>query len=153
MNYSGRKLRPQKRTGKPPIGSRSSTMLRGGAAAHGPVPRMTIRKMNVKARRLAVETLLTILTLGNRVKILPNGKMPDTLRTREYVQYLVDMNIPLRSKILYVYATKVVVAGMHNVPGHDVIPMAGLNCLSMLTRDIVMISDHAIVKDKDEGEF
>lgn len=36
VNYSGKKLRPQKGTGKARLGSRGSPMLRGGGRSHGP---------------------------------------------------------------------------------------------------------------------
>lgn len=39
VNYSGRKLRPQKGTGRARLGDRGSPMLRGGGVAFGPKPK------------------------------------------------------------------------------------------------------------------
>lgn len=57
--YSGRKIRPQKGTGRSRQGARSSPIFRGGGRAHGPVPRDYSFNLPRGVRRAALRAVLT----------------------------------------------------------------------------------------------
>lgn len=59
VHGSGRKIRPQKGTGKARLGDRKSPMLRGGGVAHGPKPRDFSTKLPRKIYDLAYRTALS----------------------------------------------------------------------------------------------
>ncbi|GAA6062757.1 hypothetical protein JCM10212_005553 [Sporobolomyces blumeae] len=62
VNYSGRKMRPQKGTGNARLGSRGSPMLRGGGRAFGPRPKGPDgwkRKINRKEAQLGLRVSLS----------------------------------------------------------------------------------------------
>lgn len=62
VNYSGKKIRPQKGTGKARLGSRGSPMLTGGGRAFGPRPKGPdgwARKVNRKEERLGLRVGLS----------------------------------------------------------------------------------------------
>lgn len=60
VNYSGRKLLPQKGTGQARRGSRGSPLLRGGGVAHGPKPRDFSSKLNRRVREMALRSALSL---------------------------------------------------------------------------------------------
>jgi large subunit ribosomal protein L4 len=59
VHGSGRKLRPQKGTGRARLGDRKSPMLRGGGVAHGPKPRDFATGLQRKVYDLAWRTALS----------------------------------------------------------------------------------------------
>lgn len=62
VNYSGKKIRPQKGTGKARLGSRGSPMLTGGGVSHGPRrkgPEGWTRKVNRREERLGLRVALS----------------------------------------------------------------------------------------------
>lgn len=58
--FSGRKILPQKGTGKARRGTRSSPLLRKGGVAHGPKPRDFSTKLNRRVRELALRSALSL---------------------------------------------------------------------------------------------
>ncbi|GAA5920731.1 hypothetical protein JCM1841_004965 [Sporobolomyces salmonicolor] len=62
VNYSGKKIRPQKGTGRARLGSRGSPMLKGGGRAFGPRPKGPDgwkRKINRKEEQLGLRVSLS----------------------------------------------------------------------------------------------
>ncbi|PWN33028.1 ribosomal protein L4, partial [Meira miltonrushii] len=58
--FSGKKILPQKGTGKARRGTRSSPLLRKGGVAHGPRPRDFSTKLNRRVRELALRSALSL---------------------------------------------------------------------------------------------
>lgn len=60
VNFSGRKLRPQKGSGSARLGTRGSPVLRKGGVAHGPKPRDMSSKLNRRVREQATRAALSL---------------------------------------------------------------------------------------------
>lgn len=72
VNYSGRKLRPQKGSGQARLGTRGSPMLRGGGVAHGPKPRDFSTKLPRRVRELALRSALSARWRSNDLHVIPS---------------------------------------------------------------------------------
>ncbi|CEH12053.1 Mitochondrial/chloroplast ribosomal protein L4 [Ceraceosorus bombacis] len=72
VSGSGRKLRPQKGTGRARLGDRGSPVLRGGGVAHGPKPRDFSSKLNRKVREMALRSALSLRWRAGDLFVVPN---------------------------------------------------------------------------------
>lgn len=75
IHGSGKKLRPQKGTGRARLGDRGSPMLRGGGVAHGPHPRDFSTGLPKKIYDLAWRTALSYRYRKGELVII--GEMED----------------------------------------------------------------------------
>ena len=71
---SGRKIRPQKGTGKARLGDGQSPMLRGGGVAFGPKPRDFSTKLNRKVIEMGMRVALSAKFKEQRLGIVPRIK-------------------------------------------------------------------------------
>ena len=70
VSGSGKKPWRQKGTGRARVGQKRNPIWRGGGVAHGPKPRVYIKKLNKKVRDLAVRKAFTERVKGGEVLIL-----------------------------------------------------------------------------------
>jgi ribosomal protein L4 len=102
--YSTIKLRAQKGTGKPPIGTRKASNLRHGAVAHGPdgIMRKPL-KLNKKEKRLGVNTLLYLNFIKNNALYVADSKnLPlEITKTKDFVNYVNSYDDLKGKKILF----------------------------------------------------
>ncbi|KAF3908540.1 hypothetical protein ABW21_db0206888 [Orbilia brochopaga] len=82
IRASGRKLRPQKGTGRARLGNASSPMLRGGAKAHGPKPRDFSTDLPRKIYDLAFRTALSYRYRKGELIIIGEAMQPQHAKTR-----------------------------------------------------------------------
>ncbi|KAF9244639.1 ribosomal protein L4 [Melanogaster broomeanus] len=68
---SGRKIRPQKGTGKARLGDGQSPMLRGGGVAFGPKPRDFSTKLNRKVIQMGMRVALSVKVKEQRLGVVP----------------------------------------------------------------------------------
>ncbi|KIJ68514.1 hypothetical protein HYDPIDRAFT_146714 [Hydnomerulius pinastri MD-312] len=71
---SGRKIRPQKGTGKARLGDGQSPMLRGGGVAFGPKPRDFSTKLNRKVIQMGLRVALSAKLKEQRLGVVPRIK-------------------------------------------------------------------------------
>ncbi|KZT02630.1 ribosomal protein L4 [Laetiporus sulphureus 93-53] len=69
---SGRKIRPQKGTGRARLGDGQSPMLRGGGVAHGPKPRDFSTKLNRKVIQMGMRVALSARVKENALGVVEN---------------------------------------------------------------------------------
>ncbi|KAM0793691.1 hypothetical protein ACM66B_001118 [Microbotryomycetes sp. NB124-2] len=90
VNYSGKKMRPQKGTGNARLGSRGSPMLKGGGNAFSKIPKgpdgWTL-KVNRKEERLGLRVGLSDKWRQGRLNVVDRLAMPDA-STRQLSQLL-----------------------------------------------------------------
>lgn len=72
VSYSGRKLRPQKGSGKARLSDAGSPMLRGGGVAHGPKPRDFKTELPRKVRELALRSALSARLREGCLHVVPS---------------------------------------------------------------------------------
>ncbi|EEB08493.1 ribosomal protein subunit Yml6 [Schizosaccharomyces japonicus yFS275] len=82
INCSGKKLRPQKGTGRARLGDASSPMLRGGAVAHGPKPRDFTTKMPTKIFSKAMRVALSERFRQNELLVLDSPLHTEQLTSK-----------------------------------------------------------------------
>lgn len=70
--FSGKKILPQKGTGKARRGTRSSPLLRKGGVAHGPKPRDFSTKLNRRVRELALRSALSLRWRSGDLHVVKN---------------------------------------------------------------------------------
>ncbi|KAG8219757.1 ribosomal protein L4 domain-containing protein [Butyriboletus roseoflavus] len=71
---SGRKIRPQKGTGRARLGDGQSPMLRGGGVAFGPKPRDFSTKLNRKVIEMGMRVALSAKSKEQRLGVVPRIK-------------------------------------------------------------------------------
>jgi len=94
---SGKKMRPQKKSGMARQGDKRAPHLKKGGKAHGPVPRDYYFPINEKVRLLALKTILSARLYEERIVLIDSEKL-DYQKTR----YLNEILEPYeKDKILF----------------------------------------------------
>lgn len=84
---SGRKIRPQKGTGRARLGDGQSPMLRGGGIAFGPKPRDFSTKLNRKVIQMGMRVALSARVKERSLGVVESLKWPGT-KTKELAERL-----------------------------------------------------------------
>lgn len=92
VNFSGRKLRPQKGTGRARLGTRSNPLMKKGGVNHGPKPRGFATDLPRRVRELALRSALSARWSEGKLHVVPSlywdappkvtGNLARTLRQR-----------------------------------------------------------------------
>ncbi|MBI4050434.1 MAG: 50S ribosomal protein L4 [Candidatus Doudnabacteria bacterium] len=143
----GRKPWQQKGTGRARHGSIRSPLWRGGGITFGPRPnRNFYQKVNRKARRLGIFSVLTDKRAQGRLVVLENLEL-EAPKTRELLQKLENLkNILTERKVLLVVPEKneKIVKAARNLPNIEVSLANNLNLLQLLWTDNVVILKNAL---------
>ncbi len=107
---TGAKPWRQKGTGRARVGYRRNPIWRGGGVAHGPKPRVYIKKLNKKVRDLAVRKAFTERVKDGQVVIL-DGLKPDKPATAELAKTLNALGIDPRKPATAKFKSAVLVTG------------------------------------------
>ncbi|BFZ64298.1 54S ribosomal protein yml6, mitochondrial [Saitoella coloradoensis] len=91
VSYSGKKIRPQKHSGRARLGDRGSGMLRGGGRIHGPKPRDFSTELPLKLYNLAFRTALSTRYRMGELTIIDGTELP-TYKTRVMSKVLAANN-------------------------------------------------------------
>lgn len=87
---SGRKIRPQKGTGKARLGDGQSPMLRGGGVAFGPRPRDFSTKLPRKVRQMGLRVALSAKVRQNELGITRTLEWPG-IKTNEFSKHMKNL--------------------------------------------------------------
>ncbi|TBU45119.1 ribosomal protein L4 domain-containing protein [Dichomitus squalens] len=87
---SGRKIRPQKGSGRARLGDGQSPMLRGGGVAFGPKPRDFATKLNRKVIEMGMRVALSARVKENSLGVVRSLEWPGT-KTRELDQRIQEL--------------------------------------------------------------
>jgi len=107
---TGAKPWRQKGTGRARVGYRRNPIWRGGGVAHGPKPRVYIKKLNKKVRDLAVRKAFTERVKDGQVVILDGLKL-DKPATAELAKTLNSLGIDPRKPVTAKFKSAVLVTG------------------------------------------
>lgn len=77
VSGSGRKIRPQKGTGRSRQGARTSPIFRGGGTVHGPRPRNYYYPLPYNVRRNGLRSVLTSKLLNGQLWIVESASIAD----------------------------------------------------------------------------
>jgi large subunit ribosomal protein L4 len=107
---TGAKPWRQKGTGRARVGYRRNPIWRGGGVAHGPKPRVYIKKLNKKVRDLAVRKAFTERVKDGQVVIL-DGLSLDKPATAQLAKTLNALGIDAKKPAKAQYKSAVLVTG------------------------------------------
>src|ERR687897_3636892 len=139
----GRKPHAQKGTGQARAGSIRSPIWVGGGRAFAAKPRDFSQKVNRKMYRGAMQAMLSELARQDRLSVV-NGIELEAPKTKLLVQTLAELK--LGSKVLIVieaHDEKLELAA-RNLPYVDVVPVSGLDPLSLARHDHVLATAGAV---------
>ena len=110
VSGTGKKPWRQKGTGRARVGYGRNPIWRGGGVAHGPKPRVYIKKLNKKVRDLAVRKAFTERVKDGQVVILDGLKL-DKPATAELAKILNALGIDPRKPVTAKFKSAVLVTG------------------------------------------
>lgn len=144
VSGGGRKPWRQKGTGRARQGSIRSPQWVGGGVAFAPKPRDYTKKMNKKARRVAVRSALTTRVQENKLVVLEDLDLSE-IKTKEMKKVLDHFDL---SKALIVLGSqnRNVVLSARNLPDVKTIPAEQVNVYDILKYENMVATKDAIAK-------
>ena len=139
---SGRKLFPQKHTGRARAGGLRAPQRRGSGKAFGPKPRDYHQRMPKKMRRLAIKCALSDkLREGEMVVISELNLQP---KTRDMEKILGQLGVGGSALVVTEKAEPGVVRAARNLPGIKTLPAPLLNAYDILKYDKLVMTVEAV---------
>ncbi len=131
LSGSGKKPWRQKGTGRARAGEVRSAVWRGGLTIFGPTPRDYGFKMNKKAKKQALKSVLTQRLQGNNIAVVDKLELENP-KTKEAVQLLKSLELSERTLFLVAARNTNLELAVRNLPDANVLPVEGLNVLDLL---------------------
>ena len=132
----------QKGTGRARHGSTRAVQFRGGATAHGPVPRSHAHDLPKKVRRLGLKCALSAKQAAGDLFIMEN--LAGTGKTRDLARQLAALGF---SSVLVIDGPEPessLQLAARNLPGVDVLPQQGANVYDILRCDTLVLTRDAV---------
>jgi len=145
---SGRKLWKQKGSGRARVGSRRSTLWRGGGIAHGPNPRSYDYAFPKKARRTAVRHALSVKMAAGELTVVENWELPSH-KTKGMVAALDRLGVKGTALLVGVDVSPNATLASRNIPALGTIEGLGVNAYDLLKYERVLFSRDAILAVQD----
>lgn len=147
VHWSGKKLYKQKGTGNSRVGGKQSPTRRGGWVAFGPRGnRNFIKEMPQKARKVALNGLLTIKARDNEICALKDFTM-DVPKTKEAIEILKNIWLTNKKILLVVNEKKDnLTKSFNNIPKVKYITVDYLNPFDIMHSNKIIFLESAIDK-------
>ena len=145
LSGSGKKPWRQKGTGRARAGEVRSAVWRGGLTIFGPTPRDYGFKMNKKAKKQALKSVLTQRLRGNNIAVVDELEL-ESPKTREAVQLLKSLELSERTLFLVAARNVNLELAVRNLPGANVLPVEGLNVLDLLLYEKIVCTPETLKK-------
>lgn len=139
---SGRKLWRQKGTGRARVGSRRSPIWRGGGVTHGPRPRSYAQKLPRKMQLAALRSALSAQVRDSRLTVVSDFAL-DSHKTKEFRGALDALGADSSVLVVDTAASRNLELSSRNLPGVDLVSIAGLNPYNVLGHERVLMSAQA----------
>lgn len=142
---SGTTAKPwrQKGTGRARQGSLRSAQFRGGAIAHGPIPRSHAYDLPKKVRRLALRSALSAKQAAGQLVVLDEAKVSE-IKTRALAERFAKLGWNSALIIDGAQVDDDFVRAARNVVGIDVLPSVGANVYDILRRQVLVLTKDAV---------
>lgn len=150
VSGTGKKPHPQKGTGRARQGTKRGPFHVGGGVAHGPHPRSYEISLNKKIRRYGMRVVLSNMYSDNKLYVIDN-MLIDSHQTKSLINILKNNNWS-NQRVLLCYSqnesvdNNLFLAGRNLGNSIDFIEQIGLNVLSMIRHDILVITKHALIE-------
>lgn len=139
---SGRKLFPQKHTGRARAGGRRAPGRYGSGKAFGPKPRDYHQRMPKKMRRLAIKCALSDKLRGGEMVVISDLDLQP--RTREMEQVLERLGVGGSALVVTQKAEQGVVRAARNLPSIKTLPAPLLNAYDILKHEKLVMTVEAV---------
>ena len=146
----GRKPWQQKGTGRARAGSNRSPLWKGGGVIFGPKPKKTIKKLNKKERKLALQTLL--YNKRNNISVIDNLEDAiDSPKTKSFFNICKKCGVELDKKVLVIVSKKTapLKLSIRNMKNVELISASNLNTLSILKAKQILLTPLAVNEIKE----
>lgn len=142
---SGTTAKPyrQKGTGRARQGSLRSVQFRGGAVAHGPVPRSHAYDLPKKVRRLALRSALSAKQAAGQLVVLDEAKVGEA-KTKALAERFAKLGWNSALIIDGAGVDDNFVRAARNLVGIDVLPSVGANVYDILRRQVLVLTKDAV---------
>jgi large subunit ribosomal protein L4 len=145
LSGSGKKPWRQKGTGRARAGEVRSAVWRGGLTIFGPTPRDYGFKMNKKAKKQALKSVLTQRLQGNNIAVVDKLEL-EKPKTKEAVQLLKSLELSERTLFLVAARNANLELAVRNLPNANVLPVEGLNVLDLLLYEKIVCTPETFKK-------
>ncbi len=141
---SGTTAKPyrQKGTGRARQGSRRASQFVGGQTTFGPVVRSHSHKLTKKFRKLALRTALSVKFAEGKMLVI-DSLDTESAKTRDLLASFKRLGVS-DAVVISGQFNPDFVKSASNIPKIEVLPVEGLNVLSILKRDSLIVSRDAI---------
>lgn len=144
VSGGGRKPWRQKSTGRARSGTLSSPIWRSGGVTFAAKPRSYAKKVNKKMHRVGMRVILSELLRQGRI-VIQNDIAPSAPKTRELVSKLKFIDAK-RALIVTTQDDDNLVLASRNLKGVQVCRVEGLDPVSLVSSDRVVLTDAAVSK-------
>lgn len=143
VSGGGKKPWRQKGTGRARAGTIRSPLWAGGGATFAATPRDHSRKVNRKMYRAAMQTILSELVRQERLTIVQPPAL-DKPRTKALIRAITDNSLTPSGLLVVSRLDDNISYSANNVVGLDVTDVNGLNPVSLVGAEKVMITEEAL---------
>lgn len=150
VSGGGKKPYRQKGTGRARQGSIRSPQWVGGGVVFAPKPRDYSKKMNKKARRLAIRSALTTRVQENKLLVLENLDLPE-IKTKQMQKVLDQFDLSKALVVLMSSDTNAILSA-RNIEGVKTLPAEQVNVYDILKYENLVATKDAIAKIEEVFE-
>ena len=150
VSGGGKKPYRQKGTGRARQGSIRSPQWVGGGVVFAPKPRDYSKKMNKKARRLAIRSALTTRVQENKLLVLENLDLPE-IKTKQMKKVLDQFDLSKALVVLMSTDTNAILSA-RNIDGVKTLPAEQVNVYDILKYENLVATKDAIAKIEEVFE-
>ena len=150
VSGGGKKPYRQKGTGRARQGSIRSPQWVGGGVVFAPKPRDYSKKMNKKARRLAIRSALTTRVQENKLLVLENLDLPE-IKTKQMQKVLDQFDLSKALVVLMSSDTNAILSA-RNIEGVKTLPAEQVNVYDILKYENLVATKDAIAKIEEMFE-
>jgi large subunit ribosomal protein L4 len=139
----GRKPWRQKGTGRARIGTIRAPHWTGGGVVFGPTPRDYTKKINRKAKRVAIRSALSAKLAANEVIVVDKVEF-DKPKTKEMIQFLSNIEAGKKNLIVLANNDNNVVLSARNIPNVYTISADTINVYQLLDCESLIMTQDAV---------
>lgn len=143
VNISGRKLYPQKHTGRARHGDAGAPIFVGGGVAHGPHPRSYRQDVPKKMRRLAIRCVLSDKARSGRLIVLDKLELASP-KTKEMAGILAALGVEDSAIIATSQVDDKVAKAARNLPRVRTMLASLLNVADLLSYRFLIMTEEAV---------
>ncbi|MCC6876266.1 MAG: 50S ribosomal protein L4 [Sandaracinaceae bacterium] len=140
---SGKKLYRQKGTGRGRHGDAAAPSFRGGARAHGPVPRDYSYRPPRKMRQGALKSALSMKLKEGRLLIVDSFELSE-IKTKNLASVLDALKVSKSSLIVDVLGNEKLRMSARNLDSHQFLPPEGVNVYDLLRHEHLVLTKNAV---------